>query len=71
MEIGTISRLYKAAASALQIAPDQHSEQVIEQILSGVGTVVSGLAALRNSLSDAHGRGKRDVRPAPAMPSSP
>ena len=60
-----LSRLYKATAGAMEIAPDQHSEQVIKQILSGVSTVVTGLGSLRNSLSDAHGRGKRAVRPAP------
>ncbi len=60
-----LSRLYKAAAAAMNIAPDQHSEQVFKQILSGVTTVVTGLGALRNSLSDAHGRGKSAVRPAP------
>jgi len=27
-----ISRIYKAAAAAMSIAPDQHSEQVIKQI---------------------------------------
>lgn len=58
-------KLYKAAAAAMDIAPDQHSEQIIKQILTGVTTVVGGLAAMRNSLSDAHGRGKTSVRPAP------
>ncbi|MBC2644434.1 MULTISPECIES: abortive infection family protein [unclassified Rhodococcus (in: high G+C Gram-positive bacteria)] len=62
---GDLSKLYKAAASAMNIAPDQHTEQIIKQILSGVGTVVNGLAAMRNSLSDSHGRGKSSVRPAP------
>lgn len=60
-----LSKLYKAAARSMDIAPDQHAEQVIKQILSGVTSVVEGLAALRNSLSDAHGRGKQSVRPAP------
>lgn len=60
-----LSRLYKTAAGAMNVAPDQHSEQVIKQILSGVTSVVGGLAALRNSMSDAHGRGKRSVGPAP------
>lgn len=62
---GDLSKLYKAAASAMEIAPDQHSEKIIKQILSGVYTVVGGLGALRNSLSDSHGRGKTSVRPAP------
>ena len=64
-DTGELAKLYKAAAAAMDIAPDQHSEQIIKQILSGVGTVVNGLAAMRNSLSDSHGRGKASVRPAP------
>jgi hypothetical protein len=60
-----LSRLYKAAARSMDIAPDQHSEQIIKQILSGVVTVVDGLAGMRNRLSDAHGRGKVSSRPAP------
>jgi Abortive infection C-terminus len=62
---GDLTKLYKAVAAAMDLAPDQHSEQIIKQILSGVGTVVGGLAAMRNSLSDSHGRGKASVRPAP------
>ena len=60
-----LARLYKAAAGSMEIAPDQHSEQIIKQILTGVTTVVGGLAAMRNTLSDAHGKSKRSVRPAP------
>lgn len=59
-----LAKLYKAAAASMDIAPDQHTEQVIKQILSGVSSIVGGLAALRNSMSDAHGKGKRSVRPA-------
>ena len=62
---GDLTKLYKSAAAAMDIAPDQHTEQIIKQILSGVGTVVNGLAAMRNILSDSHGRGKASVRPAP------
>lgn len=60
-----LARLYKVAASAMEVSPDQHSEQIIKQILSGAATVVVGLAAMRNALSDAHGRGKGSVGPAP------
>ncbi len=60
-----LSRLYKAAARSLKVAPDQYTEQIIKQILSGTSSVVDGLAALRNALSDAHGKGKRAVAPAP------
>jgi len=58
-----LSRLYKAAAKSLNLAPDQHSEQIIKQILSGVATTVEGLAGIRNALSDAHGKGKAAARP--------
>ena len=60
-----LARLYKTAAAAMEISPDQHTEQIIKQILSGATTVVSGLAGMRNALSDAHGRGKGSVGPAP------
>ncbi|MFF0542087.1 abortive infection family protein [Nocardia thailandica] len=62
---GDLAKLYKAAAASMDIAPDRYTEQTIKQILSGVATVVNGLAAMRNSLSDSHGRGKTSVRPAP------
>lgn len=57
--------LYKFASKSLNIAPSQHSEQIFKQILGGCTAVVEGLGALRNRLSDAHGQGKRPVRPAP------
>lgn len=60
-----LSKLYKAAANAMDISPDQHTEKIIKQILSGAATVVSGLAGMRNALSDAHGRGKGSIGPAP------
>lgn len=60
-----LNKLYKQTAAAMDLAPDQHGEQVIKQILSGTMSVVNGLAAMRNSLSDAHGRGKKSARPAP------
>jgi hypothetical protein len=57
--------LYKMAAKSLNIAPSQHSEAIFKQILGGCTAVVEGLGALRNRLSDAHGQGKRPVKPAP------
>jgi hypothetical protein len=56
--------LFKATAKALNIAPSQHSEQIFKQILGGCTAVVEGLGALRNRLSDAHGQGKKPVKPA-------
>lgn len=55
--------LYKATANKLNIAPSQHTEEVFRQILGGVTAVVEGLGALRNRLSDAHGKGPKPARP--------
>jgi hypothetical protein len=57
--------LYNQAAKLLNLSPSQHTEQVFKQILSGCHSVVEGLGALRNSLSDAHGKGKAGVKPLP------
>ena len=56
-------RLYKEAARVLQLSPDSYHEQVFRQILSGLFSVSSGLAEVRNALGDAHGKGKSPVRP--------
>ena len=59
-----LPKLYKLAAEALSLAPSQHTEQVFKQILGGCTAVVEGLGALRNRLSDSHGRGKAGSKPA-------
>ena len=59
-----ITKLYKQTAEYLKLAPSQHTEQVFKQILGGCTAVVEGLGALRNRLSDAHGKGKVGVKPA-------
>jgi len=56
--------LYKRTAKELNLAPDQHTEEVFKQILGGCSAIVGGLGALRNRLGDAHGQGKNNVRPA-------
>lgn len=60
-----LNRLYRQTAEQLNIAPSQHTEQVFKQILGGCTAVVEGLGALRNRLSDSHGKGKVGVKPAP------
>ncbi|WP_430242653.1 abortive infection family protein [Neorhizobium sp. DAR64861/K0K2] len=58
--------LYRMAAKELNLAPDQHTEEPIKQILGGAMTLVNGIGTLRNRLSDAHGRGGAlPVRPSP------
>ena len=60
-----MNKLYRQTAERLNIAPTQHTEQVFKQILGGCTAVVEGLGALRNRLSDSHGKGKAAVKPAP------
>lgn len=57
--------LYRQTAKLLNLSPSQHTEEVFRQILGGCQSVVGGLAALRNRLSDAHGKGKSSARPLP------
>lgn len=60
-----LPKLYRQAAELLNIAPSQHTEDVFRRILGGCTSVVEGLGALRNKVSDAHGQGRRKVRPLP------
>jgi hypothetical protein len=41
----------------------QHTEPIFKQILGGCTSVVEGLGALRNRLSDSHGKGLKRVKP--------
>jgi hypothetical protein len=59
-----LPELHRLTSKALNLAPSQHTEGVFRQILGGCQSVVEGLGALRNKLSDAHGTGKRAVKPA-------
>lgn len=59
-----LNKLYRQTAEHLTLAPSQHTEQVFKQILGGCTAIIEGLGALRNRLSDAHGKGKTGVRPA-------
>lgn len=60
-----MNKLYRQTAERLKIAPTQHTELVFKQILGGCTSVVEGLGALRNRLSDSHGVGTAGVKPAP------
>jgi hypothetical protein len=58
-----LPKLYKTAAAELNLAPSQHTETIFKQILGGCTAVVEGLGALRNRLSDSHGKGTKRVKP--------
>ena len=55
--------LYKRTSLQLNLAPEQHSEQIFKQILGGCTSITNGLAGLRNRLGDAHGQGSNRVKP--------
>ena len=59
-----LPKLYGLTAQTLNVAPDQHTERVFKQILGGCQAVVEGLGAMRNKLSDAHGKGRSAPKPA-------
>lgn len=58
-----LPKLYKLTAENLNLAPDQHTEQIFKMILSGCSTVIEGLGSLRNKLSDSHGKSLSQVKP--------
>ena len=57
--------LYKKTAETLNLSPSQHTEKAFKAILSGCHTIVQNFSEIRNKLGDAHGQGKKQVRPAP------
>ncbi|MGY8527583.1 abortive infection family protein [Paracidovorax citrulli] len=63
-DVPDLNRLYSLAAKALNLSPSQHTELVFKQILGGCTAVVEGLGAVRNRLSDSHGKGKASAKPA-------
>lgn len=58
-----LPQLYKLVQKRLNLAPEDHQEQIFKQILSGCSGVVNGLGSVRNRLGDAHGKGASSVRP--------
>lgn len=55
------SELYKATAKLLNLAPEQHSERILKQILGGCSAIINGVSVLRNKLGDAHGKGELSI----------
>jgi Abortive infection C-terminus len=57
------AKLWALCAEQLNLSPTQHAEPVFRSILGNCQSIVNNLAAIRNKISDAHGKGKRTVRP--------
>jgi hypothetical protein len=58
-----LPKLYRQAATKLSLAPDQHHDPIVKQILGGCQTVDEGLGAFRNKYGDAHGKGNAAKAP--------
>ncbi|WP_461210781.1 abortive infection family protein [Desulfocurvus sp. DL9XJH121] len=54
-----IKTLTKAAATALNLAPDQHGQAEFKGILTGLSSAASGLGVLRTMYSSFHGKGEQ------------
>jgi hypothetical protein len=62
---GDLPKLWSLTAEQLNLTPNQHQQQVFKAILGNVQAVVNQLAAVRNRVGDAHGHGRRAVKPRP------
>jgi hypothetical protein len=60
-----LPKLWSMSAEALNLAPHQHQEKLFKTILGNCQSIVNSLGALRNKIGDAHGSGRRPVKPRP------
>jgi hypothetical protein len=58
-----LPKLWALAAEQLNLAPHQHQEGVFKAILGNCQSVVNYLGTIRNKIGDAHGQGRRPVKP--------
>jgi acetoin utilization deacetylase AcuC-like enzyme len=60
---GDLVRLYKRVQKLLNLEPDRKDiSDSLKQILSGLTSIVNGLATMRNKMSDAHAATYRPSR---------
>lgn len=60
-----LPKLWAMASEQTNLAPSQHQEQVFKSILGNCQSIVGNLSAIRNRVGDAHGQGRRPVKPKP------
>lgn len=60
-----LPKLWALTSEKLNLAPNQHQEAIFRAILGNCQSVVNNLGAIRNRVGDAHGQGRRQVKPAP------
>lgn len=60
-----LPKLWALTAETLNLAPHQHQEAVFKGILGNCQSIVNYLGAIRNKIGDAHGQGRKPVKPKP------
>ncbi|MFN6954556.1 MAG: abortive infection family protein [Acetobacteraceae bacterium] len=58
-----LPKLWAMVSERLNLAPSQHQEESFKALLGSCQQIVNRLGALRNKIGDAHGQGRRPVRP--------
>lgn len=59
---GDLIKLYRRVQALLNLDPSAEATDPIRQILSGLTSIINGLAGLRNKMSDAHAPNYRPAR---------
>lgn len=59
------AKLWALAAEKLNLAPHQQQEQTFRAILGNCQSIVNYMATIRNRIGDAHGQGRRPIKPKP------
>ncbi len=60
---GDVGKLYRLVSEKLNLVSDNQTNGASKKILGGCASIVSGMAEMRNSLGDAHGKKKIDIHP--------
>ncbi len=60
-----LPQLWHLTAQQLNLAPEQHQEETFKTILGSCSQIASRLANMRNTVGDAHGTGRLQVKPKP------
>jgi Abortive infection C-terminus len=58
-----LPKLWALSAELLKLAPHQHQEDIFKRILGNCQSVVNYLGSIRNKIGDAHGQGRKPVKP--------
>ncbi len=58
-----LPKLWTKCAEKLNLSPSQHTEEVFKSILGNCQSIVNNLASIRNKIGDAHGKGKKAIKP--------